>query len=426
MRKILIIANLRHASPRISETAKYFRCYGWDPTVITPQMSDKQSLAIFSKLNPELSIVETRGYWLKDASNPSRSQSVNKCFNKNPLFRISYKLLRFFYLKIVKNTLWYLDGEQGWTSYALKTAYSLHDAEKFDLILSSSSPVSTHLIANKLKKDLEIPWVADFRDPWTQNHNYSFNNSRKKKEAALEKKTISICDAILTVSEPWKYTIGNYHGKLKSSYFITNGYDAEVFKAINKPENESLIIAYTGQIYPKYQNIRIFLAALEELLSDNAIDKDNICFRYFGESHSHVKQQITSQINEISTIEASLSRNESYRIQKNANVLLLLNWDDPEEKGVVPTKLFEYIGAGNTILATGGSGDDFVSSIIHSTGVGYYCQTVEETKQALIHLYSAFTAGNNVTVERKEIEIEKYSYENLAKDFVDIFDNLVK
>ena len=44
---------------------------------------------------------------------------------------------------------------------------------------------------------------------------------------------------------------------------------------------------------------------------------------------------------------------EAIAIQHRADVLLLMQWDDPREQGNVPGKLFEYLGARRPILGLG-------------------------------------------------------------------------
>mgnify|MGYP006196076133 CR=1 FL=1 len=43
------------------------------------------------------------------------------------------------------------------------------DGTFFPVVYSSSPPVSGHLAAAVLSDLLDLPWVADFRDPWIGN-----------------------------------------------------------------------------------------------------------------------------------------------------------------------------------------------------------------------------------------------------------------
>jgi hypothetical protein len=52
-------------------------------------------------------------------------------------------------------------------------------------------------------------------------------------------------------------------------------------------------------------------------------------------------------------VRAPIPYKESLKAQREADVLLLLLWTDPRERGVYTGKLFEYIGARRPILAVG-------------------------------------------------------------------------
>ena len=69
-------------------------------------------------------------------------------------------------------------------------------------------------------------------------------------------------------------------------------------------------------------------------------------------------------------------------------MLLLLNWEDTEEKGVAPTKMHEYLATSSPILASGGFGGDYVESLLSETKEGTYCRTKPEVLQ---HVNSYYT-----------------------------------
>ena len=102
----------------------------------------------------------------------------------------------------------------------MRAGRNLLNNENFDAIISSSKPVTSHLIANDLKKEYEIPFIADMRDLWTQNHFYSFSRVRKFFDARLEKKVLNNADAIITVSEALKNKLAM---NFQEIYHFSNG-----------------------------------------------------------------------------------------------------------------------------------------------------------------------------------------------------------
>ena len=83
--------------------------------------------------------------------------------------------------------------------------------ENIAAVISSSPPVTSHLIGGELKAEHEIPWIADIRDLWSQNHNYRYSPLRRALDRRLELKTLSKADALVTVSEPWAEKLRNLH-----------------------------------------------------------------------------------------------------------------------------------------------------------------------------------------------------------------------
>jgi hypothetical protein len=62
------------------------------------------------------------------------------------------------------------DSFRSWYSPALREARKILQREKVDLIYSVSAPYTCHLVAMKLKKEFNIPWVTEWGDPWAENH----------------------------------------------------------------------------------------------------------------------------------------------------------------------------------------------------------------------------------------------------------------
>jgi glycosyltransferase involved in cell wall biosynthesis len=122
----------------------------------------------------------------------------------------------------------------------------------------------------------------------------------------------------------------------------------------------------------------------------------------------------------------TIPRKISFQKQRESQVLLLLNWDDPQEKGVHTGKVFEYLAAQRPILVTGGFGGDVVEQLVDETDSGIYCPTVEKTENALKNLYSEYKLKGKVTYHGVAEKINKYSYREMAKSFAEILDKLTK
>jgi spore maturation protein CgeB len=104
---------------------------------------------------------------------------------------------------------------------------------------------------------------------------------------------------------------------------------------------------------------------------------------------------------------------------------LILNWDDPQERGVYSGKIFEYLGARRPILSTGGSRNDVVAGLLNETKAGIGASTVEDIKNALKELSHEYKMKGEIAFSGEEAKINKYTHREMAGKFAGILNHLV-
>ena len=421
MKKVLIITSLAHLNPRILGLAKYLPELGWEPVGLTPPLSDKSEL--------QFKFVETSYHHVLDfwkrlfGFNPNEDMwrqvktligiSSEKSF-------IDFFLIR--YGEIVN----YPDSAKGWKPFAIKRGIELFQNENIDAIISSSPPVTSHLISKELKMKYKIPWMADFRDLWTQNHNYCYSILRRRIERRLELRTLLPADALITTSQPWAEKLSVLH-RGKVIYAITNGFDPAEMDKPGCDLTSKFTITYTGTIYAGKQATWKLFAALKDLTSNGAMEPTEIEVRFFGPEEAWLGKQIeeyglTATVKEYGMV----TRQKAFEKQRESQLLLYFCWEDPQEKGVYALKPFEYLAAKRPILAVGGSGDDVVSDLLEETRSGLCAPTVEKIVDVLSNLYSEFKIKGQV-VYRGELEkVMKYSYREMARKFAQILESITQ
>lgn len=421
MKKVLIIAHLSHASPRIPGLAKYLLEFGWQPIILTAPVGKKP--------DSQCRVIETGyrgvlGFW-KRVFRLDPREDIRRGAKKRLGVTAKKSALDFF-LTLGGAIINYPDSEKGWKSFAIKAGSELLEKEDIDVIISSSSPVTSHIIAKELKNKHKIPWVADLRDLWTQNHNYSYGPLRKLIDRRLELKTLSNADALVTVSQPWAEKLQALH-KGKTTYTITNGFD---LSAMNTPPADltaKFTVTYTGSIYRGKQDPSKLLAALKDLISDGFMDPNDVEVRFYGQEVGWLANEIEEfGLQAITKQYGMVYREIAFKKQKESQLLLLFDWEDPQEHGVYPGKVFEYLAAERPILVTGGSSDDVISELIDETNAGMYGSTVEDIKKILGELYSEYKLTGKVTYNGEIEKINKYSYREMAMKFAEILDSLTK
>jgi len=250
---------------------KYLPKYGWQPVVITRDWKDEKypleepkGVKVFRTEYSDILQFFRRG-----------GKSIKKEENLIDLpitgLEIAKERIRGKISFLIKEILVYPDENIGWENFAIQQSREIIIKEKPDIIFSSSPPATSHIIASKLKEEFNIPWVADFRDLWTQNptqHNpHTF--LRKIVETRLERKTLRKADALITISKPASENLFLLHNK--RAEVITNGFDIDDFKDISIPLTKNFTITFTGQTYCTRRDPTMLFSAIRELVDEELL-----------------------------------------------------------------------------------------------------------------------------------------------------------
>lgn len=427
MKKVIIITyhylqNERIGSIRLQGLAKYLPKFGWDPTIITPQLSHNKRTESSSKI--PYRIIETE---YKDANarlvsffgiNPNKpikkSLNIKEQKNRKTLFDHIFTL--------TKELLYYPDAEKGWYKFGFEAGIKLLKEDNYDALISSSYPVTSHLIAKDLKKHYNIHWVADFRDLWTQNHYYPYSFFRKLIETRLEKKTMEMADALTTVSQPLSEDLSKRYSDRYIST-ITNGFDPEETNPGISLCNK-FTITYTGTLYRGRRDPEPLFKALSELIQDGRIKREDVSVNFYGGHETWLNDDIEKyHLGEIVSLHGSVSREIAIKKQWESHILLLLTWDNPLEKGVYTGKVFDYLAARRPILSLGLSGG-VVTKLLEDTNAGVHLSTNDEIKSYIARSYDEFKKNGHTHYAGIQSEIDKYSHYEMARKFAEVLDTI--
>jgi hypothetical protein len=378
MKNVLIIANLLHASPRIPGLVKYLGQFGWRPIVLTSPLGDELGSGFGppSDIRKTARIIETTGYARgKDLTSGARTglKGSRLVRSLKPQLAVLYDLYRAF--------VTYPDPEASWKPLGLAEGGRILKDEKIDAIISSSSPITCHTVAKELKRQHQIPWIADLRDPWSQNHNFRGGRVMRFLTKKLELRTLGPADALVTTSSPWAERLGTLH-RQKPVHTITNGFDPDQINSPPAALTENLTITYTGHVYPGRQDPSKLIRAVRELIDEGTLGAKEMEIRFFGPASFPVSLAVEDQrMEHVVRQHDTVTRETSIAKQRESQVLLLMDWEDQKEKGVYTLKVFEYLAARRLILATGGPEGGVVEKLLEETGAGQHCRTVDRSIQ---------------------------------------------
>uniref|UniRef100_A0A7C2K557 Glycosyltransferase subfamily 4-like N-terminal domain-containing protein n=1 Tax=candidate division WOR-3 bacterium TaxID=2052148 RepID=A0A7C2K557_UNCW3 len=437
-KKVLIVSfhsplsTLSIGSLRVRGLAKYLPEYNWEPvvlTVISPGEPDSRLRVIQTPYPGDVksNIKQKLGL---NPETPAGEQVtfLKKIYTKEDfIFLVKFATL---IRKALTEILEYPDGQKRWYPLALDKGIKLLSSESFDAIISSSPPPTCHLIARDLKRKFKIPWVADLRDLWTQNHHFTgFSPIRRTIGRQLELKTLSLADALVTVSDPLAQKLRTLH-KLKPVYTITNGFDPDEVK--EKPITKEFSITYTGNIFTGRQNPEPLFRALSELIAENQIKRECVKIRFYAgwDYCSYCYHWVEKDIRKynlegVVSLYPKVPREIALDKQRESQILLLLNWTDPKERGIYTGKLFEYLAAKRPILAIGGP-RSVVTELLEETRAGVHPLNYEELKKVLLEFYNEYKTYGYVPYKGNEEKISKYSHREMARRFADVLNTVTE
>ena len=418
MRKVLMIA---HQFPpvggsgvqRSAKFAKYLPCFGWEPVVITRDTT-KMTLrddSLLKDIPDGIEIIKTPAYDLTVW--PSVLNKVGKF--------IAWKLL-------------IPDGEVLWMKKALPKALERLAKGDIDAVYSTSSPYSAHLLGLELKRNFpDIPWVADFRDEWTNNPYFLDNPhrpARARKEKAMEYEVLKNADALITNTPVMKKNFVRLNPDLeleKRMVVIPNGFDPDDFgnTDVKSRKNDKFTVTYTGALYGRRKPDKI-IEAVGELVSSGRVEKNKICLRFIGSFKRNVLQDLVDK----NGLDGSVDLIDYMEHQKcvyemiNSDALLLIEGGGPGSEAFYTGKIFEYIQTSNPILAVipeNGAAAD----IIRDTGTGIVCHWEDKRKiqDGFMRLYKAWLNGENIVNPDYE-EISRYDRRALTESLSKLLNSM--
>jgi len=288
--------------------------------------------------------------------------------------------------------------------------------QQIQTVITTGPPHSLHLIGLELQKQLGIEWIADFRDPWTTigyHKELMLTKKSAEKHKELERKVLVSATKIIVTSPTTKKEFEKITSKPIA--VITNGYDVENVERMLL--DEKFTLAHIGSFLSD-RNPRILWKALKELIKDDKAFAADFQLKLIGK----VSQEVLATIDEFKltnyvTSLGYISHLEAVKQQRKAQVLLLIEIDSEETRGIIPGKIFEYMVSDRPIIAIGPKGSDF-EAILKTTNTGTFF-TYDEKKQLKKTILEHYLLFKEQNLKVYPVGLQQYSRKNLTKQLVD-------
>ena len=317
----------------------------------------------------------------------------------------------------IRGNVFIPDARVLWVNPSVKYLSKYIKDNHIDTIITTGPPHSLHLIGLKLKVEMEIKWIADFRDPWTTigyQKALKLSNYAQKKHKKLEFQVLNTADTVIVTSPTTKVEFQNITNK--PIEVITNGYDLENTESVILDQKFSL--AHIGSFLSD-RNPIILWEILHELIEEIPEFKNYLQLKLIGKVSEEVLDAISKfKLDKYVINLGYISHQEAMEHQRKSQVLLLIEIDSPATKSIIPGKLFEYIISKRPILGIGPKDADF-AKIVQETNTGFFFNYTEKErlKVQISDFYNLYLNQNLVVFP---VNLEQYSRRNLTKKLADI------
>ena len=393
---------------------KYLRDFGVEPIIYTPQnptypMLDPHMVA---EVPEDLTVLKTKifePYALASLFSKEKTQKISAGIipTKKP------SLLDKFLLWI-RGNLFLPDARVLWVRPSVKYLSKYLSENQIDTIITTAPPHSLHLIGLHLKEQFPaLRWIADFRDPWTTIGYHSqlrLTQRSARKHLALERAVLQAADTLIVTSPS---TQKEFQTKTsRPIVVITNGYDDDL-PVVTPSLSPYFLLSHIGSLLSE-RNPEPLWQVLSEMTQEQADFRRDLRLCLAGKVSDEVLTSLQKwQLTEFLDLKGYISHAEALALQRQSQLLLLLEINHPKTEGIIPGKLFEYMASQRPILALGYQNWDVKDIITQThTGLTLSLTDTQGIKQALTHYYTLYKAQQ---LQTQPVSLEAYHRKTLTQ-----------
>jgi len=404
---------------------KYLRNFAWEPVLFVPKNPEyPETDNSLEKDIPDNIEIIRHPIWepynlYKKLIGHRKEERINAAF-------LSEKKKNRFLENIsvwIRGNLFVPDARKFWINSSVRYLSNYLKDHPVSVIISTGPPHSMHLIAMPLAQKFSIPWMVDFRDPWTNIDFYKdlkLSRWADKNHRTLEKQVLEKANSVVVISK----TMAEDFRKIYDRKYevITNGFDEEDLIEPSFLMDKKFSIAHIGTLVSTRNPVSLWEALKELIAEQDDFAKDleiklveKIDFSVTSAIHSY---GLTNYLNKIDY----LPHNEVVKCQRQSQVLLLIINNTPNSKMILTGKFFEYLAAKRPILCLGPEDGD-AAEILNETRSGLLSgfHDINGMKHNILFFYNKYKHGN---LTSKSLDINRFSRKELTRQITGVLNRI--
>ncbi len=344
--------------------SKYLPSEGWQPVIYTPSNPEYTSVdrTLEAEIPSEAEIIrrpisEPYGIYRrlmgKDSSTDMKTLTAGASGGSVTPISSGKKTFKQRLSLWIRGNLFVPDPRVWWVRPSVSFLKNYLKEHPVDVIVTTGPPHSMHLIGEKLSKATGLPWIPDFRDPWTKMYYLKYLPLTSPVRKRLLKMEQSVLDNASTVLAVTPLVQDDFRRRTSTPVaMITNGYDEDDF--VGPVESDGLFnIVHTG-LFAEDGNPLTLWKVLGKKVAENPEFKEKMRLRLVGKVDGAVMEAIEAEGLKDNVVNLGYKAHEvAVREQRAASLLILPLRNDPDYRPILPGKLFEYLAARRPILGIG-------------------------------------------------------------------------
>ncbi len=432
MRRVLIIAayflpRRRVGSMRPFRFAIHLRELGWAPTVLTIAAPGQKLTPKEERLLHDVNVIEISSPM--DRTRKSESQLGGEKHGGGRSRRRLAGWIDRLERQVPVDT-WML-------LYAARYRRLIEVVQQLkpDVIMATGDPWSSLVIGGRLAERFGLPYVADFRDPWTLSAVRTADQWRipRAVDRRFERRIVERASMVLFQSERVEEMYREHYRDVDfRSRTIPNSFDPVVFDdpidlesatAHAVSPGDGLRIGFFGR-FRRMSPARLIADALAEMGRMDAAAAEAVLVTSFGPLSSDDEEYAAEQ-----GVLSRFTSAEPVPLERSLSTLrefdILLLSTEESRTHIIPAKLFEYLAAGRPILSL--SRNTAVAEILKTTGSGVQLTDSREVAALLLACLHARRKGEPMPIafDPNPDEIRRYEARQTTHDLATLFDEIV-
>jgi glycosyltransferase involved in cell wall biosynthesis len=232
------------------------------------------------------------------------------------------------------------DASVIWSLAAIPAALKIIRRERIDAVLTTSPPISVHLVGLAAKRAGAVRWVADLRDSFLTPDRRRHVRGEPQLARMVARRADAIVAATRGIAEEMRAL-----APMGPVELIENACDFEDFEGLEYRRGERFRLTHTGSLIGR-RTTRPFLEALARA------DGDTVARFVGGLRAADVPYAEELGLGQRLELLPFQPRDRALALQRDSDALLLLLAESGSAgRKVLSAKVFEYLAAGRPILA---------------------------------------------------------------------------